>query len=75
MTNTTKNTARFYEGSYQFKVEKTNLNINEGFIQYVLAKQYEYRETTESLWADVEVDGIEYRYVLDYPNKTLIQLK
>ena len=75
MTHTTKNTARFYEGSYQFYVEKTNLNINEGFIQYVLAKQYEYRNTTESLWAEVEVDGIEYRYILDYPNNTLIQLK
>jgi hypothetical protein len=65
--NNTINVVRFYEGSYQFKENKTDLNITEDFIQMVLAKQYEYRPTKESLWAvvlcsDIEVATYSFEY-------------
>lgn len=43
----------FFEGSNLFLSETTDLNVSEGYIQYKLANQYEYRPTTESLWAVV----------------------
>lgn len=74
MTQEQKNIAYFYEGSYQFNSVETTLNISEGFVQMQLAKQYEYRPTTESLWADVIVNGVKSRYELDYDNRILNQL-
>jgi hypothetical protein len=62
-----QNEVRFYEGSYQFKVNKTDLNITEDFIQMILAKQYEYRPTEDSLWAVVLEEGKEIaRYSFNY---------
>lgn len=49
----------FYEGSYQFKTVSTELNITESFMELILAKQYEYRPTKESLWCTVVENGIE----------------
>lgn len=66
MENLTQNTVRFYEGSYQFQSDKTHLNISSDYIQMQLAKQYEYRPTTESLWAEVENFGIKQRFSFDY---------
>jgi hypothetical protein len=61
------NEVRFYEGSYQFKANKTDKNISEDFIQMVFAKLYEYRPTTESLWAVVLCSDIEVAtYSFDY---------
>lgn len=74
MTQEQKNIAYFYEGSYQFKSVETSLNISEDFVQMQLAKQYEYRETKESLWADVVINGVKSRYELDYDNRLLNQL-
>lgn len=62
----------FFEGSNLFLFETTDLNVSEGYIQYKLANQYEYRPTTEPLWADViHEDNKVDRYVLDYENKRL----
>jgi hypothetical protein len=66
MENLAQNTVKFYEGSYQFKSDKTHLNISADYIQMQLAKQYEYRPTTESLWAEVENFGIKQRFSFDY---------
>jgi hypothetical protein len=70
MENLAQNTVYFYEGSYQFQSDKTHLNISEDYVQMILAKQYEYRPTTETLWADVKIDGITKRFIFDY-NKGL----
>jgi len=57
----------FFEGSYQFKQETTNLNVSPDFIQKVLALQYEYRPTTEDLWAEVSENGQNIvRYQFNY---------
>jgi hypothetical protein len=62
-----QNEVRFYEGSYQFKVNKTDLNITEDFITMILAKQYEYRPTQDILWAVVLEENKEVaRYSFDY---------
>jgi hypothetical protein len=74
MTQTQNNTVRFYEGSYQYKTISTHLNISPDFIQMQLAKQFEYRATNESLWAEVIVHGVTSRFELDYHNIKLIQL-
>ncbi len=66
MENSNQNTVKFYEGFSQFKSEKTNLNISTDYIQMQLAKQYEYRPTTETLWAEVENFGIKQRFSFDY---------
>ncbi len=66
MENLSQNTVNFYEGSYQFQSDKTNLNITEDYVQMILAKQYEYRPTTETLWADVKISGITQRFTFDY---------
>jgi len=68
------NTLRLFEGSFQFDSIQSELNITTDFIQYKLAKQYEYRETSEDLWAELNLNGEEYRYILDYKNVMLIQL-
>jgi hypothetical protein len=66
MENLNQNTVNFYEGSYQFASEKTHLNISTDYVQMMLAKQYEYRPTTETLWADVKIAGITQRFTFDY---------
>ena len=67
-----KNQVRFYEGSSMYNLVETELNISEDFVLMKLAKQYEYRPTTETLWADVIIDNEITRYLLDYQNKSLI---
>lgn len=65
-------TILFFEGSYQFLSETTHLNVSEEYIQYKLAKQYEYRTTNETLWAEIiHVDGVTERFTLDYENNKL----
>jgi len=54
-----KTTINFYEGSYCFNNLTTNLNVSPDFIEMQLAKQYEYRATTEDLWAIVMQDSKE----------------
>lgn len=66
------NQIRFYEGSSMYNLVETKLNISEDFVLMKLAKQYEYRPTTETLWADVIIDNEITRYLLDYQNKSLI---
>ncbi len=66
MENLAKNSVNFYEGSSQFKSDKTHLNISPDYIQMQLAKQYEYRPTNETLWAEVENFGIKQRFSFDY---------
>jgi len=70
MENLAQNTVYFYEGSYQFQSDKTHLNISEDYVQMILAKQYEYRPTSECLWAELENFGIKKRFTFDY-NKGL----
>jgi hypothetical protein len=66
-TETQTNEVRFYEGSTLFNSKKTDLNIGEDYIGYKLAQQYEYRPTTESLWATVRENGKEVaRFELIY---------
>ena len=50
---TMKTTINFFEGSYCYDQITTNLNVTADFIEYKLAKQYEYRATSESLWATI----------------------
>lgn len=57
----------FYEGSYCFNSISTNLNVSPDFIEMQLAKQYEYRPTSERLWATInqdskEVSRFEFKY-------------
>jgi hypothetical protein len=66
METLSQNTVNFYEGSYQFQSDKTRLNISTDYIQMILAKQYEHRPTSESLWAEVENFGIKQRFSFDY---------
>ena len=72
--NNAINTLQLFEGQYQFDNIQTELNITADFIQYKLAKQYEYRETNEELWAELNLNGVKSRYVLDYENVMLVQL-
>lgn len=64
------NQVRFYEGSYNFKTDMTNLNVTEDYVQMQLAKQYEYRTEystqTETLWAEVAIGDEVTRYEFDY---------
>ena len=58
----------FFEGFYCFKSESTKLSVGENYLQYQLAKQYEYRPTTEALWCSVHNrDEVKY-YFLNYEN-------
>jgi hypothetical protein len=60
-------TINFYKGSTMFLNIATDKRVGTGFIEYKLAKQYEYRETTENLWATVSEEGKEVlRYELKY---------
>lgn len=64
-----KSTINFYEGSYQFDSITTELNVSPDFIEMKLAKQHEYRPTTESLWATISEQGKEVsRFKLEYGN-------
>lgn len=74
MNTQNNNTAYFYEGSYQFKSVETPLNITADYVQMQLAKQYEYRPTTESLWAEILVGGVKSRFELNYDAKVLVKL-
>lgn len=53
----------FFENSYEIKEVITELNVHEdfikltGFIQKILAAQYEYQPTKKSLWAEVSQNG------------------
>lgn len=68
------NTLQLFEGPYQFFSIDSKLDITEGFILSKLSGQYEYRKTSESLWAELDSNGKKSRYVLDSKNKTLVQL-
>ena len=59
------NTITFYEGSNLMETIKTTKNITESFVEFKLAKNYEYRKSNE-YWADVVQNGIGTRYTLEY---------
>ncbi len=46
-------TISLFEGSYCFNQVSTELNVSPDFIEMKLAKQYEYRPTSEPLWATI----------------------
>ena len=71
------NTLYLIEGLFIFDTITTELNITPDFIQYKLAKQYEFfidRPSKESLWAELNENGQIKRYKLDYANNQLIKL-
>ena len=60
-------TIYFFEGSEQFKSVDTDLNVHNDYIEMILAKQFEYRPTSETLWAKImqkgkEVDRFQFSY-------------
>ena len=59
------NTITFYEGSNLIETIKTSKNITESFVEFKLAKNYEYRKSNE-YWADVIQNGVGTRYTLKY---------
>jgi hypothetical protein len=60
-------TINFYEGSYLYNTISTSLNVSPDFIEMKLAKQYEYRPTTETLWAIITQGSQEIaRFKLQY---------
>jgi len=59
------NTITFYEGANLIETIKTTKNITESFVEFKLAKNYEYRNSNE-YWADVIQNGIGTRYTLKY---------
>ena len=59
------NTITFYEGANLIETIKTTKNITECFVEFKLAKNYEYRKSNE-YWADVIQNGIGIRYTLKY---------
>ena len=59
------NTITFYEGSNLMESIKTTKNITESFVEFKLAKNYEYRKSNK-YWADVIQNGIGTRYTLEY---------
>lgn len=70
-----KTTISLFEGSYQFFREETELRVSEGYIQFKLAKQYEYRPTEKDLWAEVRYpDGSWIRYELNYHKNLLVEI-
>jgi hypothetical protein len=73
MNNAQINTLQLFEGPYKFDNIQTELNITADFIFYKLAKQYEYRETNKDLWAELNLNGVKSRYVLDYKNFGLVK--
>jgi hypothetical protein len=58
------NQVNFFEGSDCFRTERSELTISEGFVEMVLARQYEYRPTTQDLWAEVRTPEATTRYQL-----------
>jgi hypothetical protein len=70
-----KTTINFFESSYCFDTVATELNVTPDFIEMKLAKQYEYRPTTETLWATVSKDSKEVaRFQLKY-GQGLVEIK
>jgi hypothetical protein len=41
---------------------------------YKLATQFEYRETSKPLWAELDLNGEKIRYELDYKNASLVTI-
>jgi len=70
-----KNYIALYEGSYQFFSIYSDSNISTDFLQMKLAKQFEYRETHETLWGEIRQDGIIKRFVLDYNNNSIKEIQ
>ena len=68
------NTVSFYEGSYQFDQTQTELNITTDYVMYKLATQFEYRQTSKTLWAELDLNGEKIRYELDYKNASLVTI-
>lgn len=63
----TETVINFFEGTYLFFTVETKLNVRPDYIEYKLANQYEYRPTTETLWATVTQGGVEVsRYIFKY---------
>lgn len=66
------NSIKFYEGSYQFKVVTDVNYLNLSYIKQQLFRQYSYRKPiNEDLWAEITINNITERYILD---KTTFQL-
>jgi hypothetical protein len=72
--NNAINTVSFYEGSYQFAQIQTELNITTDYVMYKLATQFEYRHTSKTLWAELDLNGEKVRYQLDYKNASLVTI-
>ena len=72
--NEIMNTLHLYQESYKFYTINTKLNIVTDFIQFKLATQYQYRPTSQILWAELIIDGRVERYKLDKDNVRLIKL-
>ncbi len=68
------NTLHLFEGPYQFFSIDSKGEIQQDFILSKLSGQYEYRKTSENLWAELDSNGKKSRYILDSKNKTLVQL-
>lgn len=68
------NTINLYENSYLFHSIETKKNISSDFALMKLSQQYEYRTTSEKLWAEITVNGICKRYELDYENKKVNEI-
>jgi len=61
-----KTVINFFEGSYCFNTIETTLNVSPDFIEMKLAKQYEYRETKSTLWAEMIKGNEITRFQLEY---------
>jgi hypothetical protein len=68
------NTLHLFEGPYQFFSIDSKVEIQQDFILSKLSGQYDYRKTSEDLWAELDSNGKKSRYILDSKNKTLVQL-
>lgn len=68
------NTLHLFEGPYQFLSIDSKVEIQQDFILSKLSGQYDYRKTSEDLWAELDSNGKKSRYILDSKNKTLVQL-
>jgi hypothetical protein len=66
---TTKNIFMLFEGSYQIMRKETELNINETYAQYHLAKQTEYRESNKGYWAAIIMGNTERRFKINELNE------
>lgn len=59
------NTITFYEGANLIETIETDKNITESYIEFKLAKSYDYRKS-DNYWVDVVQNGIGTRYTLNY---------